>query len=80
MEGQNDSALTRVEILGKEEWCTEVDVIGECPECEAEVPLVKGDMTGQLIDCPDCGVVLEIVSFNPVELVMAPEDAEDAGE
>lgn len=51
----------------------------ECPECAGEVTV--GDVeAGEIVDCPDCGVELEVVTANPVSLALAPEEAEDWGE
>ncbi len=55
-------------------------LIGECPECAAEVELDEDVMEGEIIQCPDCGVELEVISLNPVELALAPEEDEDWGE
>ena len=50
-----------------------------CPECAAEIK-VDDVMEGEIIDCPDCGVELEVVSLDPLRLDLAPEDEEDWGE
>jgi alpha-aminoadipate/glutamate carrier protein LysW len=50
-----------------------------CPECEGTLNL--GDVTkGEIVQCPDCGVDLEVMSVDPVELALAPQEAEDWGE
>lgn len=51
-----------------------------CPECDADVRVPADAMANELIACPDCGAELEIVSLNPLELVLAPEVEEDWGE
>lgn len=51
----------------------------ECPECAAPVP-VNAPEAGEIVDCPDCGVELEVVTANPISLALAPEEAEDWGE
>jgi len=52
---------------------------GSCPECAAEIAL--GDvMEGEIVDCPDCGVELEVVSLDPLTLDLAPQEEEDWGE
>jgi alpha-aminoadipate carrier protein LysW len=52
-----------------------------CPECAAEIDLNLEDvMAGEIIDCPDCGVELEIISILPLALSLAPEEEEDWGE
>lgn len=37
-------------------------------------------MEGEIVDCPDCGVELEVVKVNPLTLELAPEEEEDWGE
>ena len=50
-----------------------------CPECEAVLDIDMEEVEeGQLVSCPDCGLELEVVSTNPVELDLAEdEDVED---
>ncbi len=55
-------------------------MIGECPECAAEIELPGDVVEGEIIQCPDCGVELEVISLDPVELELAPEEDEDWGE
>jgi len=50
-----------------------------CPECDKEWDagnLIKGE----IITCPDCGVELEVLSTEPLEVALAPEEEEDWGE
>ncbi len=51
----------------------------ECPLCGAEIAL-NGYEENELIDCPECGESLEIVSLTPPVLEQAPEEEEDWGE
>lgn len=51
-----------------------------CPECAAEITLDAGVEAGEIIVCPDCGVDLEILSLQPVEVALAPMEEEDWGE
>ncbi|MCE5259669.1 MAG: lysine biosynthesis protein LysW [Chloroflexi bacterium] len=52
-----------------------------CPECAAEIELdADSVMVGEIIDCPDCGVELEVVNTHPLTLELAPEEEEDWGE
>ena len=37
-------------------------------------------MVGEIIECEECGVELEVVSVNPLKLELAPEVEEDWGE
>ena len=53
---------------------------GECPECEAMVPLPGDAMAGEIVQCPDCGVELELLELKPPTLGLAPEEEEDWGE
>jgi alpha-aminoadipate carrier protein LysW len=51
-----------------------------CTECEAEVELAEGTEVGEIVQCPDCGLDLEVVSVDPPELAPAPQEEEDWGE
>ena len=51
----------------------------ECPERFAEIEL-KNVMQNEIVQCPDCGVDLEVVSLEPLQLAPAPEEEEDWGE
>jgi alpha-aminoadipate carrier protein LysW len=51
-----------------------------CPECEADIPIPDGTIEGEIIQCPDCGVELEVLSLDPPMLDLAPEEEEDWGE
>lgn len=50
-----------------------------CPECEAVIALTDVEK-GEIVQCPDCGAELEVVSVAPVTLELAPEEEEDWGE
>ena len=50
-----------------------------CPECAAEFTL-DDVMEGEIVDCPECGVELEVISVEPLALELAPEEEEDWGE
>ena len=52
----------------------------ECPECGATVELDDDVITGEIIECPDCAVELEVISVDPIEIELAPEEDEDWGE
>jgi len=54
--------------------------MAECPECATEIKLKKGTESGEILVCPDCGVELEVLSVEPPELALAPEEQEDWGE
>lgn len=51
-----------------------------CPECEAELALGPNVEESEIIVCPDCGVELEVISVDPIEVAVAPEVEEDWGE
>lgn len=51
-----------------------------CPECEAELVLGANVEESEIIVCPDCGVELEVLSVDPVEVGLAPDVEEDWGE
>jgi alpha-aminoadipate carrier protein LysW len=51
-----------------------------CPECGAELDLGDNVEQGEIVPCPDCGADLEVLSVNPLELGLAPEEGEDWGE
>lgn len=53
--------------------------VAVCPECEAEVE-VEGMEAGEIVPCGECGTDLEVVSTDPVQLALAPEEGEDWGE
>lgn len=51
-----------------------------CPVCEAEVKIAEGTVVGELMDCAECGVELEVTKIDPIEIQEAPEVEEDWGE
>ncbi len=54
--------------------------MAECPECGIELE-ISGDLEeGEIIICESCGVELEVMSEDPFELALAPEEEEDWGE
>ena len=57
---------------------------GTCPECEADVHVDTDADKGETVDCEECGMKLEVVGLDPVELDMVEEedldDDEDQGE
>jgi alpha-aminoadipate carrier protein LysW len=52
----------------------------ECPECAAEVALPDDVMEGEIVQCAECGVELELINLEPATLALAPEEEEDWGE
>jgi len=64
--------------LGETKMITHTTV--ECLECAATITLPEDVMENELIVCDECGVELEIMSLDPIELDYAPEVEEDWGE
>ena len=54
--------------------------MAECPECGANILEGVTYEEGEIIDCEDCGVELEVISEEPLEVALAPEEEEDWGE
>ena len=52
----------------------------QCVECGAVLNLPDDLMQNEIIPCAECGVELEVISVDPLELAMAPEVEEDWGE
>jgi alpha-aminoadipate carrier protein LysW len=49
-----------------------------CPDCEFEIDIDEFDVDrGDTLECDNCGVTLEIVGLNPIELESASEDEDD---
>jgi alpha-aminoadipate carrier protein LysW len=52
-----------------------------CPECEFEIDVDEYDVDrGDTLECDNCGVTLEIIGLNPIELEVASDDEEDEEE
>ncbi len=51
-----------------------------CPECDADVEIPADAMENELVSCAECGIELEIMRLEPIELELAPEIEEDWGE
>jgi alpha-aminoadipate/glutamate carrier protein LysW len=51
-----------------------------CVECAGRIEVADDAMQGEILQCPDCGVELEVVSLSPLALELAPEVEEDWGE
>ncbi len=58
---------------------TTITTTAVCPECEGALALANV-MEGEIVVCPDCGVDLEVLAIAPVQLALAPQEAEDWGE
>lgn len=51
-----------------------------CMECGAEFRSEMELIIGEILECPDCGVELEVVQLSPLRVELAPEVEEDWGE
>jgi alpha-aminoadipate/glutamate carrier protein LysW len=48
-----------------------------CPECEAEIHVDEDVDKGEIINCEECEVMLEVVGLDPIELDLAPDEEEE---
>ncbi len=49
-----------------------------CPECEALVDVDEDEVEeGEVVSCPECGVDLEVISTNPLELNLLEDEEEE---
>ncbi len=51
-----------------------------CPECGFAIPIAADTVKGEILQCGDCGVELEVINLEPLEMALAPEEEEDWGE
>jgi alpha-aminoadipate carrier protein LysW len=51
-----------------------------CPDCGGNIDIEEEVGQGDTVTCPECGVDLEVVSTNPVELRLAKDLDEDEDE
>ncbi len=55
--------------------------MANCPECEALLDVDVDEVEeGDVINCPECGLELEIVNMNPVEVERVEEEEEEEEE
>ena len=52
----------------------------KCIECGTEIVLPNDVVENEILDCEACGIELEVISLDPPELALAPEEQEDWGE
>jgi alpha-aminoadipate carrier protein LysW len=50
---------------------------GTCPECEADVQVDEDADKGDVVECQDCGSMLEVVGLDPIELDLSVEEEEE---
>ena len=49
-----------------------------CPECEAMVDVDEDEVEeGEVVSCPECGLELEVIGTNPLELNPLDGDGEE---
>jgi alpha-aminoadipate carrier protein LysW len=53
--------------------------MNNCPECAADIE-INGAIVGEILQCGDCSVELEVLSLEPLSLGLAPAEEEDWGE
>lgn len=51
-----------------------------CPGCEAKIDVDEEIEEGVTLECPDCGLELEVVNTNPVELNAVVDEEEEEEE
>lgn len=51
--------------------------LAACPECQSEIHVDEDVDKGDIVNCEECDIRLEVVGLDPVELDMATEDEED---
>ena len=51
-----------------------------CLECCAEWQADEELEKGEIIICPECGLEMEVIEIEPLQLAEAPEEEEDWGE
>lgn len=51
-----------------------------CPECGSKIAPAVDAFLGEILQCPDCGVELEVTGLEPLTLELAPDVEEDWGE
>ena len=52
----------------------------ECLECGGTLALGDDVIVGEIAQCPDCGVEMEVLGTSPLHIGRAPEVQEDWGE
>ncbi len=49
-------------------------MLGACPECDADVPILMASKRGSRVQCPDCRASLIVIGLTPIELDWAFEE------
>jgi alpha-aminoadipate carrier protein LysW len=57
-------------------------ILTTCPDCEAEIEIPDDVMVGEIIECEDCGLEVEVekIEGNQVEIQRLSIEKEDWGE
>ncbi|MEZ4516121.1 MAG: hypothetical protein R3C44_04535 [Chloroflexota bacterium] len=45
-----------------------------CPECDARIYLQRRPEAGELMSCPECDTLLEVISVSPLRLDWADDE------
>lgn len=51
--------------------------LATCPECDADIHVDEDMDKGDIVECDECEVRLEVVGLDPIELDVAPDDDDD---
>ena len=51
--------------------------MANCPECDTLITTDDDVEEGETLDCPECGLDLEVVSTHPLELDVVVGDEEE---
>lgn len=51
--------------------------LAACPECQTEIHVDEDVDKGEIVNCEECDIKLEVVGLDPIELDLAPEDDEE---
>lgn len=52
----------------------------KCIECGSDISTGSELIVAEIIKCPHCEIELEVISVEPIQLILAPEVEEDWGE
>ncbi len=55
--------------------------MASCPECDAALDVEEDEVEeGEVVNCPECGLELEVVHTNPIEVERVEEEPEEGEE
>ncbi len=52
-------------------------VVEYCPNCDTAIRFKRRPFRGQMVECPECGDILEVISESPLELDWAYGDDDE---